>query len=69
MFPVILIGHGVFVALTTVTFSQNSRRVSVVQFLLDDWVCKKNSSEDTALCKDLNELIIELGSSLLEYQN
>ena len=69
VFPVVLVGHGVFVALTTVTFSKNNNRVSVVQFMLDDWVCKENSSEDTALCQDLNNSAIELGSSLLEYED
>lgn len=68
IFPVIMIGHGVFVATTIVTFSKDTNRVSVVQLMLDDWVCKKNASENTGLCKGLNEVIIELGSSLLEFE-
>ena len=63
-----MIGHGVFVATTIVTFSKDTNRVSVVQLMLDDWVCKKNASENTGLCKGLNEVIIELGSSLLEFE-
>ena len=68
-FPVIFVGHGIFVALTAVNFSNDSDRVSVVQIMLDEWVCKENSSGDTALCKELNELIIELGSTLLKYED